>query len=89
MPSRTSQRSASSFYLRLIIVRSTARPNFLWVGSPLCLVQVVAEGAMPKSEPKGVRRRRQAHRRKSDVEDNGHEDRASATLVTVLTISSS
>ena len=51
-------------------------------------MQVVAEGAMPEVKPKGVHRRKQAHRRKSDVEDNGHEGRTSATLVTVLTISS-
>ena len=54
------------------------------VGSPLCLVQVVAEGPVPEAKPKGagvameghrrrlVRRREHIRRRRSDVEDNGH-----------------
>ena len=46
-------------------------------------MQEATEGAKPEVKPKEM------HRRKSDVEDNGHEDRASATLVTVQTISSS
>ena len=46
-------------------------------------MQEATKGAKPEVKPKVM------HRRKSDVEDNGHEGRASATLVTVLTISSS
>ena len=82
-PSRTSYRSARSFYLRLVIVRWIAQPNLVRVGSRLCLMQEATEGAKPEVKPKEM------HRRKSDVEDNGHEDLASVTLVTVQTISSS
>ena len=47
-----------------------------------CLAEGLTEGDVPK----GISL--QVIRRKSDVEDNGHESRASTTLVTVQTTSS-
>ena len=60
VPGRTFRGSATLLYPRLNIARPAARPSFLRVGSSLRLVQVVAEGAMPKDP----RRRSQAHRRR-------------------------